>query len=210
MTTKALNKKEALTFGWATTKRRLGFFVGLLLFIGAVYVLPQALVDRIQTAAVAIPLRIVLQLWQWFLLLGFLRIALKLCDGQDAAFADLFSGGHFFLPYVVGTILYGLIGLGGMILLIVPGIIWLIQFSFYSYLIVDKGLKAVDSLKASSAVTKGARWQLFVFGLLIGLINIAGALCLLVGLLVTIPLTLLAMAHAYRQLLAQSELPAAA
>jgi uncharacterized membrane protein len=90
-------------------------------------------------------------------------------------------------------------------LLIVPGIIFFIMFQYYGYFIVDKKMGPVEALKASAALTKGVRWKLFGFGLVIGLLNIGGALLLLLGLFVTIPVSQMAIAHVYRKLLPQTQ-----
>jgi uncharacterized membrane protein len=112
---------------------------------------------------------------------------------------------HLFFKYLIGDILYGLIIIGGLILLIIPGIIWAIQFQFFGYLIIDKGLGPIEALKKSSKITKGAKWDLFLLGILLVLINILGALALLVGLFATIPTTMIANAFVYRKLLSQTE-----
>lgn len=85
----------------------------------------------------------------------------------------------------------------GFILLIVPGIIIVLMFQMYAYLVVDKGLGPIAALKRSRVITKGSRWRLFVLGFLIVLVNLGGLLCLVVGLLVTIPLTAIASARVY-------------
>ncbi len=46
----------------------------------------------------------------------------------------------------------------------------------------------------------GAKWDLFLFGLLLGLINFVGALVFLIGLFATIPTTMVAYAYVYRHL----------
>jgi uncharacterized membrane protein len=71
---------------------------------------------------------------------------------------------------------------------------------FVPYIVIDRGLGPIEAMKESWRVTKGHKWQLFLLFLaLIGL-NILGAIALIVGLLVTIPITMLAAAHAYRTL----------
>jgi uncharacterized membrane protein len=50
------------------------------------------------------------------------------------------------------------------------------------------------------ALTKGNRWKLFQLSLALLLLNILGLLALLVGLFVTIPVSFIAMVHAYRAL----------
>ena len=132
--------------------------------------------------------------------LGLMYILLALYANREAKFADLFSRAALILPYIGGALVYGLIVLGGLILFIVPGIIWAIQFGFYKYLIVDKKLGPIEAIKASGRMTKGHRWNIFLICLLVGLINLAGLLALGVGLLFTIPVGLMAMVYVYRTL----------
>jgi uncharacterized membrane protein len=94
--------------------------------------------------------------------------------------------------------------LGGLILLIIPGIIWAIKFSLCFYFVIDKGLGPIEALKASSRTTMGIKWQLFGFGILCGLINFLGLLCLFIGGFATYPTVLVANVLVYRQLLAQT------
>ncbi|MBX3187845.1 MAG: hypothetical protein KF819_12550, partial [Labilithrix sp.] len=61
----------------------------------------------------------------------------------------------------------------------------------------------VDPLGAfrySSDLTRGVRWRLFLFGVLLAALNVVGAFLLGVGLIVTIPISAFAMAHVYRRL----------
>jgi len=52
----------------------------------------------------------------------------------------------------------------------------------------------------SNRITRGHKWQLFGFVLLLLLINLLGLLALVVGILVSIPVSTLAFMHAYRVL----------
>jgi uncharacterized membrane protein len=61
-------------------------------------------------------------------------------------------------------------------------------------------LGPVEALKQSGALTQGAKWNLFLFGLLLCGVNLLGALVLLIGLFATIPTTMVATAYAYRRL----------
>jgi len=106
---------------------------------------------------------------------------------------------------LAGTaVLYGLIIFGGFLLFIVPGIIWSVKFSLWSYFVVDKGLGPVQALKASSRATMGVKWDLFGFGIVCGAINILGVLCLIIGIFATYPTVIVATALVYRQLAAQT------
>jgi len=138
--------------------------------------------------------------------IGFIKISILLSRDQKPAVKELFSNSSLFLKFVLGSICYGLAVIGGFILLVVPGIILIIMLEMYAYFIVDKNMGPIESLKASRALTKGVRWQLFCFGALILLLNLAGLLCLVVGLLFTIPASSIAAAYVYDQLRKQDEI----
>ena len=57
-----------------------------------------------------------------------------------------------------------------------------------------------QAMKASFDITKGFRFRILAINALCGLINMLGALCLLIGLFVTIPLTTLSLAALYERL----------
>jgi uncharacterized membrane protein len=86
-----------------------------------------------------------------------------------------------------------------------PGIYFAIRFYLFIYFIVDKKAGIIESLKRSWEITKGQAWNLFLFNLVLLAINLLGAICLLIGLLVTIPISELATAFVYRKLLSQSQ-----
>ena len=139
------------------------------------------------------------------ILMGLVKIALRFCDNEKGKFSDLFSQYRLFFKYLFACILYILIVYGGVILLIIPEIIWAIKFWFFDYFIIDKGMGPIEALEESYAITTGIKWNLFVFFLALIGINILGALALVVGLFATIPTTIVAAAFVYRKLLAQIE-----
>ena len=214
---------ESLSFGWQTLKSNLGFIIGVLLFVGVVnflgnlignlfMTLLQKAEENSQTGLLlVIGLMYLAFLLGWILLstllqMGLLKIWLKFVDGEKPEFGDLFGQYPVFFKYLLASILYGLIIFVGTILLIIPGIIWAIKYMFFGYLIIDQKMGAIEALKASGKITMGYKWDLFVFGILFALINIAGALCCFIGLLATVPTTMIAWAYLYRKLLAQVEL----
>jgi hypothetical protein len=145
--------------------------------------------------------------WAIYMLMqiGLIKITLMLSRDERPEIPMLYSNSSLLVTYILASLCYGLSIVGGVILLIVPGIIFAVALGMYPYFIVDKEMGPLESLKASRALTRGSRWQLFVFGFVIGLLNIAGALCLLVGLLWTIPTSSIAMAYVYDQLSKKSE-----
>jgi uncharacterized membrane protein len=83
---------------------------------------------------------------------------------------------------------------------------------FVKFIVVDRKMGPIEALKESVRMTKGHRMTLFLLVLLIAVINIIGAILLLVPLLVTIPVSTLAMVYAYRKIghAASEVVPAAA
>jgi len=88
----------------------------------------------------------------------------------------------------------------GLILLIVPGVIFSVRYMFYGYAVVERNARPLEAMAQSAAATRGAWWNVSLFGLAILLLNILGALLLGVGLLVTAPMSALAAAWVYRRL----------
>lgn len=135
--------------------------------------------------------------------IGYLRYFLKVVDGVSPEIKDLYSYPNLPLravKYFLASIIYALIILGGLILFIIPGIYLALRYQFYTYYIADRDAGIMDSLKMSGEITKGKVINLFLFTLLLMVINILGALALLVGLFITIPLSLIAWALLYRKL----------
>jgi uncharacterized membrane protein len=193
---------EAIRYGWYMFKENIMFFiVALIIPIIAVIIL-FILAENVKGLRPVFFLLI-------FILgvlfkMGFLNIFIKVTDEEKPDFKNLFSCYPLFIKFLAGTILYFLIVLGGLVLLIVPGVIWAIKYSFFPYFIIEGGLGPVDALKESAKITNGVKWDLFGFFLITGYIIQLGQLALLVGLFAAIPTVGLAYAYVYRRLLAQA------
>jgi hypothetical protein len=197
---KTLAVGELLRFGWDSFKKRPWFFIGVVLLIVIISGImegftpdPVRSVSDFVLAVIALVIGLLLEM-------GLVAFALKAhADVEKAEVKDLWHPQHFW-QYAAVKILTGIIVVIGLVLLIVPGIIAALALIFATYLVIDKNLGPIEAIKESVRITKGHRWQLFLLALALIGINILGALALMVGLLVTIPVSLLAVAHAYRKL----------
>ncbi len=135
-----------------------------------------------------------------FLQLGFYKIILDLVDGKNPTFQQLWAYPQYLLRGIAVTILSGLAILGGLILLVIPGIYIAIRLQFALYYLVDKNTGVMDSLKGSWNITQGNVLNIFLFMLILIGLNILGAIALLVGLLITIPVSFIAVTLLYRKL----------
>ncbi|MCK5506053.1 MAG: hypothetical protein KAJ10_12875 [Thermodesulfovibrionia bacterium] len=199
---------EAIRFGWETMKGNIGFFIVLIIVAGLIENVP----GTIGNFARDFPLISFLLFFVGWLLgfvvqIGLIKVSLKFCDGIKGKLDDLLSGFNLLLSFIAASILYGLIVIGGTLLLIVPGVIWAIKFSLFPYFIVDKGMGPIEAIKASGNATTDEKLHLFLFGLALGGINILGALVFFVGLFATIPTSMVAYAYVYRTLAGDAEIP---
>lgn len=194
--------EEALSYGWNATKNNLLFFIGFVIIILFINIVSNRVSNFLPNfpLPVAVITYLILLAINVMVNLGITKIALKYSAGDTADYNDLFSCSHLFFKYLFASLLYSLIFAAGLILLIVPGIIWAVKFSMFGYLIVDKEMGPIEALKRSAQITCGIKKELALFYLLSAIINIAGLLCLIVGLFVTIPTTLVALAFIYRKI----------
>jgi uncharacterized membrane protein len=130
--------------------------------------------------------------------LGLTTFSLRAHDNiQGVQIADLWNPAPFWR--FLGAHILSVIAIAlGFIALVVPGVILAVGLAFVPYLVVDRGLGPIEALKESWRITKGHKWQLFLLFLALVGINLLGVLALVIGIFVTVPITMLAFAHAYR------------
>lgn len=197
------SKKKALEFGWETFKANAGFLIGVTIVAGIASLVPDIISGWFSEGAPFLSLLFTLLgvVVAVVVSIGITKIALKFLDNETPEFADLYQHYDLFLPVFLVSLLFGLIVGVGFILLIVPGIILALMFFMCDYLVIDQQIEPITALKTSAAMTKGHKLNLFLFTIIVGLLNVAGFLALAVGLLVTIPVTTLAIMYVYRELL---------
>lgn len=193
---------SCISFGWETFKKRAWFFIGsYLLFVVVIGIVSVALNEIIAyggaLALIGTLARLALQMLAG---MGGVAFALKAHDDVEHVGLSDFWRPHPFWSYTGATLIYLLVFFVGLVLIIVPGIIWGIMFGFASYFVIDKNMGPIEALKASKRIVYGHTWELFLLGVLSCLIMLLGLVCLLVGIFVAIPVTAIALAHAYRTL----------
>jgi len=200
------SKTEAIRFGFEKAKKHLFFFVVLFLIwigVSAAYgALHFAVITQTGVEGYFI-LNLVNWIFSSILTLGMISIALKIVDNKKAEYKDLFFlNWKLLFVYIIADLVRTIAIIVGLLLLIIPGIIIAIKLQFIDYLIVDKKM-GFESFNKSWEMTKGVKWNLFVFGILLAFINILGFLALIAGLFITLPLSLVATAFVYKKLVSQ-------
>jgi uncharacterized membrane protein len=185
---------EAVRFGWKTVWANLGLFLGLAVIVWALTGAAGGISKFIPGVG---PVTWIVGV---ILSMGVIRVTLKFVDRGQGGLNDLFSDFTMLLDFLGASLLYTLIVAGGLILLVFPGVIWAIKYGFFGYFIIDRKAGAIEALKLSAAMTQGEKGHLFGLDLILALVNLLGAACLGIGVLITYPLTALAQAYVYRKL----------
>jgi uncharacterized membrane protein len=131
---------------------------------------------------------------------------LKAARGNKVEIKDMFEAFRNYLNAVLASLLVGVIIVFGLVLLIVPGIIFACKLAFTPYLVVDRKMEAIEAVKESWRLTGGHAWQVFGIGLLAIPVFIAGLLALGVGVIISIMWVSLAFASLYHSVSTSSTL----
>jgi hypothetical protein len=218
--------EESVRFGWAKMRTHSTLVFKSLLTIFAIQI-AQDIVVRVLAGtlegAVAGAALVVLSV---VLGIGFTRMTFKIVKGEHTEFADLIPPMNIWMAYLAASILAALVsvvpllvafviclagyaylpGMAAIILCVVVAVMGFIvaaylalRYSFVRFAILEH-TNIIESLRVSARVTSGKKWWLLGFFIVIGLLNILGAVLFLVGLLVTVPVTMFAYAHVYQKL----------
>ncbi len=132
---------------------------------------------------------------------GLYYFYLKKIRGQPAEFGDVFSGFTLaFGPLVVTSLLVTLLTTVGLICLILPGIYLAVAYSFAYLLVIDRKLEFWTAMEVSRRVISAQWWRVFALLILGALLALLGLIGLIIGVFVTLPICIGAVAYAYEAL----------
>ncbi len=196
---------EAMSFGWNLMKQNYWFLLG----VGFIYFVASGIANAFLPAdnfraeplmiaryIVGFALVILLVIMQ----LGLVKISIMIADTKESSFKVLVSEWRNALKFFVARFITGLIVIAGLILLIIPGIIFGLRLQFAAYAVADKGMGPFAAMKYSWKITRGQTWDLLLLSIVSIGINLLGFLALVIGLTVSAQVTMIARAHVYRRL----------
>lgn len=199
---------HAISVGWEATKANPlpmvgGFTLVLIINQGIQSALQSVLglggtptdpMAAITGAVAFLPIAIVLGI---FFTIGQFRVAIAAARGEEFQFARFFSGFDRLLPGILVSIVVYLGIILGMLFLIIPGIIIALGWSMVLPLLSDSKAGLGEMLSESWSSTKGQRGQIFLFYVACVGVALLGLLALGIGILVAIPVIMIAMAEVY-------------
>ena len=119
---------------------------------------------------VLVPVASVLAMGQFVLrgsiLIGHNRFCLKLVDGEEARFEDLFSGFDIFGNAFVLNLLIALKVFAWSLLFVIPGIVAAYRYSMATYIMAENpNMQATEAIERSKALMDGRKGDLFCLDL---------------------------------------------
>jgi hypothetical protein len=190
---------EALEFGWHKTRQHSGLLFQVLLSLFALQVVSAIVGKVLEHTAVGFFASLGLVVLSVWMSAGATRIILRLAGGHATHLSDLLPPAKLVWHFFCASVLAGLAILAGFALLILPGVFLLVRLSMVRFAVLD-GADIVGSLRRSWHETHGHFWRLLGFFLALVGLNVIGAILFIVGLLITIPVSVLAYAHVYLKL----------
>ncbi len=134
------------------------------------------------------------------LMAGFHIVCMKRSMNRKTEVGDLFKGFNYFLPALVASLIISVFVFGGTLLCIIPGLVIAAMYKFTYLFIVDKRMDFWPAMQASHAVVKNDYVGFTLFLLVLALIDFLGVLCCIVGIFVTMPITMAAITVAYKEI----------
>jgi uncharacterized membrane protein len=124
---------------------------------------------------------------------------LDIADGRPVTIGSFFKPRNFG-PAILAALLVGVLATVGLILLIIPGLVFLFFAALTMYFVIDRSLGPVDAMKASIATVRSNIGAVMMALLVTIGTTIAGIAACCVGLIVAVPLNTLIWVYTYRKL----------
>lgn len=204
----SLSVGDAIGFGWSRFKANAGVWVGIVIVAAIIQALLSALFGersmfRVDTFGQSLftfawILGSILTVVVGYLInAAFVRGALHEVSGQRPGFASFFAFTNV-LNVVLACLLVGVLTGIGLVLFIIPGLIVAFLSSWTLQFVLDRHDSAVDGFKSSWRAVSSHAGPLILLALALIGINILGAIPLGLGLLITLPVSVIASTYAYR------------
>ncbi len=222
MTKQHLNFDEIFSFAWSKTKQHAWFLVCSFI----IYAVILSAVRFVPVLETVVALLVGLSILSMSLIIvrnesfTFADLAAKIRSPKLVinfiALTVLYGAAVclFTIPFVAAaSITAGTLIMGGVIssklmtvlattvVMLIPGVWVAVRFKLYPYVLLEnEHMTVAQVIKQTYALTCCAFWQLLKLFVALSVLNIIGALAFVVGLFLTVPVSIFALAHAFRKL----------
>ncbi len=200
---------DVLAKGWEDFKKNVEILIITLLLSGVIIagvIMPLEIARIMLSENLAAMLgillvRVVLQTLVTILFqLGFITISLKIVRGEKPKIGDLFVNRGKLLTAILASFLVGMGTFLGMLLLVVPGIIFALMTTLSMWFVVDRNMGAIEAIKASIEATRGSKTTLFLFAWVCFGLSLAAMIPCGMGFIILAPVLSVTTGHIYEAL----------
>lgn len=193
----------AIGYGWRGFKNNAGSFLGMALLIIVVSAVFGGLSGGDTDVSVGNSLlQIIGQIVTTVMSAAMIKGALDVTAGRQVSIGNMFADWNK-VQVLIAAVLVAIGTMVGLILLIIPGLIFIFLSWFTNYFIIERDQSAIDGIKSSIGLVKNNIGDLLVLALISVAVVIVGVLALIVGVLVAMPVVMIAGAYAFRVLQGQ-------
>jgi len=129
---------------------------------------------------------------------GMFHFTLKLLHQEKASVSDLFAGFSEALgPLILAGLVVALLTVLGFVCLIIPGIYLAIAWALTYPLVLEKKLPFWDAMEVSRRVISHSWWRMLLLVFVAGLLSTLGLAALIIGVILTMPISMCVLACAY-------------
>jgi hypothetical protein len=194
--------RQAFNFAWPIFKKRFALFTAVLLTIFGAWVALEIVVIAGQRFGILlwIGMHLAFLIFVAGLEVGLLQVCLALYDGEEPTLADSFAHLALGPKFLAGQTLYLLAALIGLLLLVVPGVYLGVRYALFGFCMAAGETNLVRSFQQSAILSTGEQGYLLRVLFVLFVLNVVGASLLVLGLFITVPVSLLMMTAVYRKL----------
>jgi hypothetical protein len=194
--------RQAFNFAWPIFKKRFALFTAVLLTIFGAWVALEIVVIAGQRFGILlwIVMHLAFLIFVAGLEVGLLQVCLALYDGEEPTLADSFAHLALGPKFLAGQTLYLLAALIGLLLLVVPGVYLGVRYALFGFCMAAGETNLVRSFQQSAILSTGEQGYLLRVLFVLFVLNVVGASLLVLGLFITVPVSLLMMTAVYRKL----------
>ncbi|PIT86693.1 MAG: hypothetical protein COU33_01725 [Candidatus Magasanikbacteria bacterium CG10_big_fil_rev_8_21_14_0_10_43_6] len=151
--------------------------LGISIIVGAFFSLGEP--TSLLLGVLSITIMLCVYLTSLLVTLAFIRVVATRYAGKQTKpiLEELRAATPLLWPAIIGSILAGLAIIGGLFLLVVPGIIFSVWFAFVVYAIAIDGYGATEAMRSSKALVAGkwmgVLWRLLAPGVVFGIVILA-------------------------------------
>ncbi len=165
MQSKTISIRNAFSFGLDFMKNNIKFVISIIIILYISGLFP--LIDKTQHLVLYRVLNIIAFLVLYLYGIELIHISGCWYDCHSVTIKDLKLPPSLILRHFLGMVIFSLCTFLATLLLVVPGIYFFLTYYFFQYFIIDKSFGIRESFKSSSKITKGVKWELFGFFLIV-------------------------------------------